>query len=77
MNIDSIIQQLSAFRQQYGDLPVALSANGAYTLLTQVPWLAVETIYAGEPAYVVVFGPNRDAAPPFPQPHPIVFQPKE
>ena len=74
MNIDAIIQQLSAFRQAYGDLPTAISSNGVYTRLDQAPWLAYATgAIPGPTTYVVVFGSPLSSSPPVPIPGPIVY----
>ena len=60
MNIDAVIQQLAAFRQEYGDLPVYQVIAGVYTPLAQAPWLASPVGQVPGPSnYVVVFGsPN-------------------
>ena len=67
MNIDAIIQQLSAFRQEYGDLPVYQLINGLYTPLVQAPWLASPVgAVPGPGNYVVVFGASPYPVPPVP-----------
>ena len=62
MNIDAVIQQLSAFRQAYGDLPVIMLSNGVYAPLPNLPWLAYPIGQPPGPAnYTVVFGPAAQA----------------
>ena len=64
MNLSAVIQQLVAFRQIYGDLPVYQVMNGIYMPVIQAPWLANPVgMFLGPANYVVVFG-----SPPSPVP---------
>ena len=59
MNISTVINQLAAFRELYGDLRVFHIVGGVYTPLLQAPWLASPIgAVPGPSNYVVVFGPN-------------------
>ncbi len=57
MNISTVIQQLTAFYEQYGDIPVYHVIGQTYFPLAQNPWLASPGGVSGPlTSYIVVFG---------------------